>query len=60
MIDLSQRLTGKVAVITGGASGIGLATGRRMRAEGATIVVADVDRVAGQEAADDLGGLFVP
>ena len=60
MTDLTQRLAGRVAVITGGASGIGLATGRRMRAEGATIVVADVDRVAGQEAADELGGLFVP
>ena len=31
MIDLTQRLAGRVAVITGGASGIGLATGRRMR-----------------------------
>jgi len=60
MIDLSQRLAGRVAVITGGAGGIGLATGRRMRAEGASIVVADVDRVAGREAADELGGLFVP
>ena len=39
-IDLTRRLDGRVAVITGGASGIGLATARRMRAEGATIVVA--------------------
>jgi NAD(P)-dependent dehydrogenase (short-subunit alcohol dehydrogenase family) len=42
-VDLTQRLAGKVAVITGGASGIGLATARRMAAEGATIVVGDMD-----------------
>ena len=46
-MDLSQRLAGRVAVITGGGSGIGLAAGRRMRAEGATIVVGDVDVEAG-------------
>jgi NAD(P)-dependent dehydrogenase (short-subunit alcohol dehydrogenase family) len=58
-IDLTRRLAGRVAVITGGASGIGLATGRRMRAEGATIVVADIDRIAGESVADELDGLFV-
>ncbi|WP_079028715.1 3-oxoacyl-ACP reductase [Mycobacterium tuberculosis] len=60
MMDLSQRLAGRVAVITGGGSGIGLAAGRRMRAEGATIVVGDVDVEAGGAAADELSGLFVP
>ncbi len=59
-MDLTQRLAGKVAVITGGAGGIGLATGRRMRAEGATIVVGDIDPTAGKDAADELDGLFVP
>jgi NAD(P)-dependent dehydrogenase (short-subunit alcohol dehydrogenase family) len=60
MADLTQRLAGRVAVITGGGSGIGLASARRMRAEGATVVVGDIDRSAGQAAADELGGLFVP
>jgi NAD(P)-dependent dehydrogenase (short-subunit alcohol dehydrogenase family) len=58
-IDLTHRLAGRVAVITGGASGIGLAAARRMRSEGATIVVGDVDRAAGESVADELGGLFV-
>ena len=59
-MDLTQRLAGKVAVITGGAGGIGLATGRRIHAEGATIVVGDIDPTAGKAAADELDGLFVP
>jgi NAD(P)-dependent dehydrogenase (short-subunit alcohol dehydrogenase family) len=60
VIDLTQRLAGRVAVITGGGSGIGLAAGRRMAAEGATIVVGDIDSGVGAAAARDLGGLFVP
>ncbi|MGA1784533.1 MAG: SDR family NAD(P)-dependent oxidoreductase, partial [Pontimonas sp.] len=58
-VDLTQRLAKKVAVITGGASGIGLATARRMAAEGATVVIGDMDEVAGPEVATELGGLFV-
>lgn len=58
-IDLTQRLAGKVAVITGGGSGIGLATAKRMRAEGARIVIGDMDPVSGQAAADAVEGLFV-
>lgn len=59
-MDLSQRLAGRVAVITGGASGIGLAAAKRIRAEGATIVVGDIDATTGKKAADELGGTFVP
>ncbi|HET9875928.1 MAG TPA: 3-oxoacyl-ACP reductase [Mycobacterium sp.] len=60
MTDLTQRLAGRVAVVTGGGGGIGLAAARRMRAEGATIVVGDVDPAAGVAVADELDGLFVP
>ena len=58
-MDLTQRLAGKVAVITGGGSGIGFATATRMAADGAIIVIGDMDEKSGKKAADDLGGLFV-
>ena len=53
------RFDGRTAVITGGGSGIGLATARRLAAEGARVVVADVDADAGAAAADEVDGLFV-
>jgi len=59
-MDLTRRLAGRVAVITGAGSGIGLAAARRMRAEGATIVVGDIDGEAGAAAAEELSGLFMP
>lgn len=58
-VDLTRRLGGRVAVITGGASGIGLASARRMRAEGAIIVIGDIDPEAGADVAGELGGTFV-
>jgi NAD(P)-dependent dehydrogenase (short-subunit alcohol dehydrogenase family) len=48
-----------VAVVTGGASGIGLASVRRLASEGARVVVADVDADAGKRAASEVEGLFV-
>jgi NAD(P)-dependent dehydrogenase (short-subunit alcohol dehydrogenase family) len=51
----SQRFADKVAVVTGGASGIGLATTRRLVAEGGRVVVADLDAAALASVADDLG-----
>ena len=57
-IDLTRRLAGRVVVITGAGSGIGLAAARRMHAEGATIVIGDIDDAAAA-VADELSGLFV-
>jgi NAD(P)-dependent dehydrogenase (short-subunit alcohol dehydrogenase family) len=54
-----RRLEGRVAVVTGGGSGIGLATVRRLASEGASLVVADVDLGAGKSAADEVNAPFV-
>ena len=56
---MSERLSGRVAVVTGGGSGIGLASARRLAGEGATVVVADVDSATGEAAAEEVGGAFV-
>jgi 3-oxoacyl-[acyl-carrier protein] reductase len=47
-------LAGKVGIVTGGASGIGLACARALAGEGATVVVADLDEQAAARAADEL------
>jgi NAD(P)-dependent dehydrogenase (short-subunit alcohol dehydrogenase family) len=54
-----ERLQGRVAVVTGAGSGIGLASTRRLAAEGAKVVAVDLDGETGKAAADEVGGMFV-
>lgn len=55
------RVEGKVAVITGGASGLGLASARRLAQEGATVVLADITEEQGRAAAAEIvGARFEP
>ena len=52
---MSGRFEGKVAVITGAASGIGAATARRLRREGARLMLGDLNEEGGQKIAKELG-----
>jgi len=51
--EIKMRLDGKVAVVTGGASGMGLASARRFLAEGARVVIADFNGETGEAAVSD-------
>jgi NAD(P)-dependent dehydrogenase (short-subunit alcohol dehydrogenase family) len=53
---LAGRIEGRVAVVTGGCSGIGLATVRRFAAEGAKVVIGDIDDEGGARTVEELGG----
>src|SRR3546814_12772227 len=50
-----KRFEGKVAIVTGGAGGIGSATARRLAAEGASVVVADIAADAAEAVAAEIG-----
>ena len=52
-------ITGKVFIVTGGASGLGEGTARMLRSKGATVIIADMQAGKGTEVATSIGGDFV-
>ncbi|XP_030532567.1 secoisolariciresinol dehydrogenase isoform X1 [Rhodamnia argentea] len=60
--DTGRKLEGKVALVTGAASGIGKATAAKFVTHGAKVVIADIQHQLGQETAEELGpdAVFIP
>jgi NAD(P)-dependent dehydrogenase (short-subunit alcohol dehydrogenase family) len=56
---MAGRIAGKTAVVTGGCSGIGLATVRRFAEEGARVVIGDIDDARGPDLAEEVRGTYV-
>ncbi|MDQ1414911.1 MAG: hypothetical protein QOF81_524, partial [Acidimicrobiaceae bacterium] len=50
-----MRIEGSAAIVTGGASGLGAATARRLAASGAAVTICDLDRARGEALATELG-----
>jgi 3-oxoacyl-[acyl-carrier protein] reductase len=55
-----MRLNGKTAIVTGAGSGFGAGIARRFAAEGARVMVADINAEAAQTVADEIGGIAQP
>ena len=55
----SKALAGRVALVTGGCGGLGQATARRLKRDGATVMISDLDAARGQSIADELGVQFL-
>ncbi|MBV9290544.1 MAG: bifunctional aldolase/short-chain dehydrogenase, partial [Hyphomicrobiales bacterium] len=58
--NVEKPLTGEIAIVTGAASGIGLATAQALRAEGAEVALIDIAEEPLRAAAQRIGGLAVP
>ena len=52
---MAGRVAGKVVLLTGGAMGLGKAAATRLLAEGATVIITDIDEAAGRATAAELG-----
>ncbi len=55
-----MNIEGSAALVTGGASGLGLATAKRLAAAGARVTIVDLPSAPGAEQADAIGGIFAP
>ena len=56
----TMRLSGKIALVTGAAIGIGAEIAKRFQAEGASVFVADMNREDGEKTAASIGAVFIP
>ena len=56
----TMRLSGKIALVTGAAIGIGAEIAKRFREEGASVFVADMNREDGEKTATSIGAVFIP
>ena len=54
----SKSLAGRIALVTGGCGGLGQATARRLKRDGATVIISDLDAAQGQSIANELGVQF--